>query len=87
MTSLNLSTSPFISVRASAGTGKTHSLTNRLLELLLGGAAIEDIFAATFARKAAGEILVRLLRRLAIAADSTNPGWLRHFQRNLLLEQ
>ena len=60
-------------MRASAGTGKTHSLTNRLLELLLGGAAIEDIFAATFARKAAGEILVRLLRRLAIAADSSNP--------------
>ena len=50
---------PFVSVRASAGTGKTHALTTRMIRLLADGAEVSDVFAATFARKAAGEILGR----------------------------
>ncbi len=56
-------------VRASAGTGKTYRLTARLLKILLQGAAPETILATTFTRKAAGEILDRVLITLAQAAD------------------
>ncbi len=56
-------------VRASAGTGKTYRLTARLLRILLQGAAPESILATTFTRKAAGEILDRVLLTLARAAD------------------
>ena len=55
-------------IQASAGSGKTHQLTNRYLALLVGGAEPEAILAATFTRKAAGEILDRCLERLARAA-------------------
>src|SRR5580693_2850750 len=55
-------------IRASAGSGKTHQLTNRYLALLAAGAAPETMLAATFTRKAAGEILDRCLQRLATAA-------------------
>jgi len=55
-------------IRASAGTGKTYELTNRYLRLLRCGQRPDDILAATFTRKAAGEILGRVLLRLAEAA-------------------
>lgn len=57
-------------IRASAGTGKTFQLTNRLLKLLLSGAQPNSILATTFTRKAAGEILDRVLERLAKATAS-----------------
>ncbi len=59
-------------VRASAGTGKTYRLTARLMKILLQGAAPESILATTFTRKAAGEILDRVLLSLADAADENN---------------
>ncbi|MBN2218100.1 MAG: UvrD-helicase domain-containing protein [Pirellulales bacterium] len=55
-------------IRASAGTGKTFQLSNRFLRLALDGAPLETILATTFTRKAAGEILDRVLLRLADAA-------------------
>lgn len=55
-------------VRASAGTGKTFRLAHRYLALLFAGARPEEILATTFTRKAAGEILGRILTRLAEAA-------------------
>jgi ATP-dependent exoDNAse (exonuclease V) beta subunit len=61
-------TLPHELIRASAGTGKTHELTNRYLHLLHAGERPEDILATTFTRKAAGEILCRVLSRLAQAA-------------------
>ncbi|MGI4790985.1 MAG: UvrD-helicase domain-containing protein [Janthinobacterium lividum] len=68
-------------ISASAGSGKTYELTNQYLRLLLerhrkvvsGEAAtlrIESLLAATFTRKAAGEIFDRILKRLADAALS-----------------
>ncbi len=57
-------------ISASAGTGKTHALTARYLKLLRHGALPETILATTFTRKAAGEILARVLLRLAKAASS-----------------
>ncbi len=56
-------------VMASAGTGKTFELTNRMAGLLARGVPVERILAATFTRKAAGEIRERLLSRIAKAAD------------------
>ena len=56
-------------VLASAGTGKTWQLTSRYLALLLRGDAPERILATTFTRKAAGEILARVLARLCDAAE------------------
>lgn len=64
-------------VRASAGTGKTYQLTARLLRILLQGAPPESILATTFTRKAAGEILQRVLLSLARAADPDDPSALR----------
>ena len=57
-------------VRASAGTGKTYQLTGRFLKLLTQGVAPETILATTFTRKAAGEILSRILKSLSSAASA-----------------
>ncbi|MDF1838609.1 MAG: UvrD-helicase domain-containing protein, partial [Planctomycetota bacterium] len=55
---------------ASAGTGKTYRLSAHFVGLLLQGVAPERILATTFTRKAAGEILDRVLQRLvAVALD------------------
>lgn len=55
-------------IRASAGTGKTFQISSSLIGLLAAGVAPERILASTFTRKAAGEILDRVLVRLARAA-------------------
>ena len=55
---------PHVVILASAGTGKTFQLTNRYLTLLRSGSC-DRILASTFTRKAAGEILDRILVRLA----------------------
>lgn len=56
-------------ISASAGTGKTFSLTNRYLSLLASGVPAGRIVALTFTRKAAGEILSRIVERLCKAAS------------------
>jgi ATP-dependent helicase/nuclease subunit A len=56
-------------IRASAGSGKTHRLTNRYLLLLAAEVGPLAILATTFTRKAAGEILNRVLERLSNAAQ------------------
>ncbi len=58
-------------VRASAGTGKTYDLSTQYLSLLRRGARPGGILATTFTRKAAGQILGRVLLRLADAAQSS----------------
>ncbi|MGD9789409.1 MAG: UvrD-helicase domain-containing protein [Phycisphaerales bacterium] len=55
-------------ILASAGSGKTHELTSAYLRLLVHGVPPTRILAATFARRAAGEILDRLLKRLGEGA-------------------
>jgi ATP-dependent helicase/nuclease subunit A len=60
-------------VGASAGSGKTKLLTDRLLRLMLSGAPPGRILCLTFTRAAAAEMAIRLRRRLgdwAIAPDS-----------------
>lgn len=55
-------------IRASAGSGKTFQLSNRYISLLAEGVDCASILASTFTKKAAGEILDRIARRLAEAA-------------------
>ena len=47
-------------VSASAGTGKTHVLTNRVLRLLLAGSPPERILCLTFTKAAAAEMSIRI---------------------------
>ena len=74
--------SPFshVIISASAGTGKTFQLSNRYLQLLCEEVAPDQILATTFTRKAAGEILDRVVLRLADAALDPR-------KRSLLSEQ
>ena len=51
-------------VAASAGSGKTKLLTDRLLRLMLGGADPARIQCLTFTKAAAAEMELRLQRRL-----------------------
>ncbi len=55
-------------ILASAGTGKTHALTSRILRLFALGVDPEAVLALTFTRKAAGEFTGVVFRRLAHAA-------------------
>lgn len=60
-------------VIAAAGTGKTWTLTARIVRLLLAGAEPGGILALTFTRKAAGEMRERIaeaLQALAYADDA-----------------
>jgi len=50
---------------ASAGTGKTHVLTARVLRLLLNGAPPESILCLTFTKAGAAEMAERIQSRLA----------------------
>ena len=58
-------------ITASAGTGKTFRLTDRIVELLLLGVEPRRILALTFTRKAAGEFLRKLLEKLSLGAEKT----------------
>ena len=52
-------------IEASAGTGKTQALAERLIELIRGGVKPQEIVALTFSRAAAGEIFERFVTLLA----------------------
>lgn len=51
-------------VSASAGTGKTKVLTDRILRLLLSGVSPRQILCLTFTKAAAAEMVLRLQQRL-----------------------
>lgn len=57
-------------IRASAGSGKTYRLSSRYLGIVAHTGRPDEILATTFTRKAAGEILDRIMMRLADAAAS-----------------
>ena len=58
-------------ITASAGTGKTFRLTDRIVELVLLGVEPRKILALTFTRKAAGEFLRKLLEKLSQGAEKS----------------
>lgn len=59
-------------IRASAGSGKTYQLGNRVIGLVAQGVPPERIAALTFTRKAAGEFADSVLAKLARAATDAN---------------
>ena len=63
-------------VSASAGTGKTKILVDRLLRLLLDGVNVDNILCITYSKAAAQEMPGRNPGREAIAA-----GWALRFHR------
>ena len=64
---------PNVLIEASAGTGKTQALAQRLIALLRAGVKPSEIVALTFSRAAAGEIFERFVSLLAESA-ATDPG-------------
>ena len=60
-------------VAASAGTGKTRVLTDRVLRLLLNGTPPERILCLTFTKAAASEIAIRTHDRLSEWATAAEP--------------
>ena len=56
-------------IEASAGTGKTQALAERLIALLKEGVEPQEIVALTFSRAAAGEIFERFVTLLASRAE------------------
>ncbi len=56
-------------ISASAGSGKTYQLVHRYLHLLALGEKPSRITAVTFTRKAAGEFVNRILRKLSELAE------------------
>ena len=57
-------------IEASAGTGKTQALAERLIALIRGGVKPQEIVALTFSRAAAGEIFERFVSLLADRAEA-----------------
>ena len=56
-------------IEASAGTGKTQALAERLIALIRSGVKPQEIVALTFSRAAAGEIFERFVTLLADRAE------------------
>lgn len=66
---MNTDTYPFRIFNASAGSGKTYTLTREYLKLLLtpgSGQAFREILAITFTNKAVGELKSRILNSLEL---------------------
>ena len=74
--------SPHLLIRASAGSGKTHQLTSRFIGLLTSGEDPAGILAVTFTRRAAGEIMERVLLRMLTA--TVDPEALKQLQDSLV---
>ncbi|MEO0348287.1 MAG: UvrD-helicase domain-containing protein, partial [Pseudomonadota bacterium] len=59
-------------LEASAGTGKTKVLTDRVLMLLLNGASIDKILCLTFTKNAASEMQQRIEQKLRLWSELTD---------------
>jgi ATP-dependent helicase/nuclease subunit A len=69
-------------VEASAGTGKTTELVNRIVAVLRAGLAkIDQVVAVTFTHKAAGELKVRLRQELDNARRTASGDELEHLEQ------
>jgi ATP-dependent helicase/nuclease subunit A len=59
-------------VSASAGTGKTYTLTGKIVDKISAGLPAGAIMATTFTKKAAGELRERIAARLLEQAEVTD---------------
>ena len=53
-----------ILVSASAGSGKTFVMTERIINLILNGVSVKNLFISTFTNKAAAELKLRLDKKI-----------------------
>ena len=62
-------------VSASAGSGKTTVMIERIIQLVLGGVGVDEILAVTFTKKAAAQMKEKLSKKLIdkINDDATDP--------------
>ena len=61
-------------VSASAGSGKTTVMIERIIQLVLGGVGVDEILAVTFTKKAAAQMKEKLSKKLIekINAEDTD---------------
>ena len=73
-----------ILVSASAGSGKTFVMVERILDQIKRGLSIDQLFISTFTVKAAGELKERLEQKLAAAIkDSQDPALKAHLAKQM----
>lgn len=71
-------------VSASAGSGKTFVMVERIIDKIKRGIAINQLFISTFTVKAAGELKERLEKRLTLAiAEANDPSLRQHLTSQL----
>ena len=74
-----------IAISASAGSGKTYSLTNRFIYLLHLNERPDRIIALTFTRTAAGEFFQNIIQKLSRQQKVRQRS--RAFQKKLIFRQ
>jgi ATP-dependent exoDNAse (exonuclease V) beta subunit len=72
-------------LEAGAGTGKTSVLLDRVAEILKTEVPLEDVAVITFTEKAAGELKLRLRKKIEemLAASGPTTTWGAHLRRSL----
>lgn len=74
----------WLSLRASAGSGKTFALTSRYIYLLFCGARASEILCITFTNKARQEMMERINSTLATLADNSQSIELNPYAKDLV---
>ena len=75
-----------ILVSASAGSGKTYVMVQRIIDQILRGVEVSQLFISTFTVKAAGELKERLEKELSLVLKETSDQELRQHLAQQLAE-
>ena len=75
-----------ILVSASAGSGKTYVMVQRIIDQILRGVEVSQLFISTFTVKAAGELKERLEKELSLVLKETPDQELRQHLAQQLAE-
>ena len=75
-----------ILVSASAGSGKTYVMVQRIIDQVLRGVEVSQLFISTFTVKAAGELKERLEKELSLVLKETQEQELRQLQPQQLAD-
>ena len=72
-------------VSASAGSGKTTVMIERIIQLVLGGVGVDEVLAVTFTKKAAAQMKEKLSKKLIekINDDTTDPNQRERLKKQL----
>ncbi|WP_373760724.1 helicase-exonuclease AddAB subunit AddA [Streptococcus ferus] len=75
-----------ILVSASAGSGKTFVMVERIIDQILRGVSVNQLFISTFTVKAAGELKERLEKKIRQAQDNTADPEVKQFLTQQLVD-